>query len=471
MTKRFIVPLLILLVFALVTPVSAQESTPTGGPVYIVQPGDTLWLIAQRFRVSLDDLMAANNLTDATIFVGDRLVIPGYEGLSGTLVTETVPYGGTLRSIVRQFRIEETFLRQLNHIVSPTELYAGVTLILLQQDERPAWSARTSLNQGETLLELAVRQDTDPWTVASINGLSGPWAALPGDVLYLPSGSAETFPTALPPAFSTAVVTPLPITQGGTAQIQVTVSENVTLTGTLVDMPLHFFPGGNGTFIALQGVHALLPPGLYPLRLEATTANQTVQTFEQMVLIVSGYYPEDPTLYVEPETIDPAVTEPENQLIIALTTPSNPERYWGDTFITPAFLYADVTAYTSTFGNRRTYVGQGTDLAVQGFHTGLDYAGGTGLQIVAPAAGVVVFAGPLTVRGNATIIDHGQGVYSGFWHQSEIQVQVSEHVEQGQVIGLVGGTGRVSGPHLHWEIWVNGIQVNPIDWLNEAFPR
>ena len=101
---------------------------------------------------------------------------------------------------------------------------------------------------------------------------------------------------------------------------------------------------------------------------------------------------------------------------------------------------------------------------------GLDFCGGEGLQIFAPAPGKVVFAAPLTVRGNATIIDHGWGVYSGFWHQSQILVNVGDTVEQGQVIGLVGGTGRVTGAHLHWDLWVNGIQVNPLNWLNQTYP-
>jgi murein DD-endopeptidase MepM/ murein hydrolase activator NlpD len=109
-------------------------------------------------------------------------------------------------------------------------------------------------------------------------------------------------------------------------------------------------------------------------------------------------------------------------------------------------------------------------LTIPGFHTGLDFGGGDGLPITAPAAGQVVFAGPLTVRGNATIIDHGWGVYSGFWHQSAIQVQVGQMVEQNEVIGLVGGTGRVTGAHLHWELWVNGIQVDPLDWLIDTYP-
>ncbi|HEY5270928.1 MAG TPA: M23 family metallopeptidase, partial [Anaerolineales bacterium] len=76
-----------------------------------------------------------------------------------------------------------------------------------------------------------------------------------------------------------------------------------------------------------------------------------------------------------------------------------------------------------------------------------------------------------TVRGNATIIDHGQGVYSGLYHQAEIYVSAGDHVTAGQLIGKIGDTGRVTGPHVHWDLWVNGIQVNPTQWLNETFPH
>jgi len=92
------------------------------------------------------------------------------------------------------------------------------------------------------------------------------------------------------------------------------------------------------------------------------------------------------------------------------------------------------------------------------------------LNIYAPAAGKVVFAGPLDVRGNAVILDHGHGVYSGYWHQSEMAVSVGDFLSPGQLIGIIGSTGRSTGPHLHWEIWVNGVQVNPYDWLVNSYP-
>jgi murein DD-endopeptidase MepM/ murein hydrolase activator NlpD len=210
----------------------------------------------------------------------------------------------------------------------------------------------------------------------------------------------------------------------------------------------------------------MLPPGVYPLHIEAKLDDGTTQSFEQNVLVNNAYYPEDVTLYVESEMIDPSVTEPEMQQLIALTTEATPVRMWDGIFTSPA-VYQE---YTSTFGLRRTYKSLDGTLTLDSFHSGLDFAGGEGLAIFAPAAGKVIFAGPLTVRGNATVIDHGWGVYSGFWHQSVLEVNVGDMVTAGQEIGKVGGTGRVTGPHQHWEIWVNGIQVDPMDWLNQVFP-
>jgi len=185
------------------------------------------------------------------------------------------------------------------------------------------------------------------------------------------------------------------------------------------------------------------------------------------VLVKSGYYPAESINGVEADTINPAVTEPENAKILELVAPATPERYWEGVFKSPGH-YPD--CYNSLYGNRRVYETEDRKLSVPGFHSGVDLCGGAGLPIYAPAPGVVVFAGPLEVRGNATIIDHGWGVYSGFWHQSEILVQVGQKVETGDIIGKVGGTGRVTGPHLHWEIWVNSVQVNPLEWLQESFP-
>ncbi|MEW6240027.1 MAG: LysM peptidoglycan-binding domain-containing protein [Chloroflexota bacterium] len=463
----------LLLFLALTLMVFPQHAAAqAAGPVYIVQPGDTLSSIAARFNVTVEELIAANGTTDPNLLAaGQQLIIPGLEGVTGILNTKVINFGDSFRAISRQTQVPVALLQKLNRLVSPTELYIGASLIVPQDEGETGLTAHFTPQPGETLLEMAVRQNSDVWTLASLNALTGGWSALPGDVLYAPGGAGGQSASGLPPAFVSAEVTTLPVKQGGTAVIVVEPArQDIALGGILVDMPLHFFPLDDGRQVALQGVHALLEPGVYPLRLDATFPDASVQSFEQNILIVSGNYLTDPDLYVPAETIDPVNTAPEQNQVVSIVSGATPQRFWQGPFTTPASLYAESTYFTSRFGSRRLYIGQGTDLKIQSFHTGVDFGGGTGLPITAPAPGVVVFTGPLTVRGNATIIDHGWGVYSGFWHQSEFKVQVGDVVEQGQIIGLVGGTGRVTGAHLHWELWVNGVQVEPLDWLNRQYP-
>lgn len=454
---------LILAVF----PASAQTPEPPAGPVYIVQEGDTLWDIAIRFNVSLDSLVSYNNLAGQNIYVGDRLVIPGLENLSGVVSIQPVPFGESLRSLSRLNQVDPAILVELNHIVSPMELYAGYGLILLQPETEPVASGRASLAAGETLLELAVRQGASPWSIAQASGLDRTAAALPGDRLFVPGARAAGPGAGLPAAVSSASLDPLPLTQGQTAQITVSLASEATLGGLLVDHPLQFFQAEGGAWVALQGVHVMTDPGLYPLRLDVTLNDGTVQSFEQMVLVQDGYFRQDPILQVEPSTIDPAVTEPENEWLFSLTSTVTPEKYWDGLFQLPVDSQFCIR---SMYGNRRSY--NGSDFIY--FHSGVDYgicSEAHPFDIYAPAAGVVVFAGPLTVRGNATVIDHGWGIYSGFWHQDEIYVAEGETVQAGQLIGKIGATGRVTGPHLHWEVWSNGVQVNPLQWLEEVFPH
>ena len=468
MSKHLILFILLLSLIFPFQPVLAQDA----GPIYVVQPGDSLSSIAERFSVSLTDLMTVNGIANANqLNAGDSLIIPGLSGITGTLNTEVVNFGDSYRSLIRRTQVSESLFKKLNHVVSPSEFYVGVSMIVPVQSGSSSLEKRISTNPGQSLLEAAVQQNTDVWTLAHNNNLRGSWDGLPGDTLFAPGESnGEQKTSGLPSAFISAEIRDLPLKQGGTGVIKVKTIPNVTLNGLLVDHALHFFPMEDGTQVALQGVHALLAPGVYPLQLEATLPDGSKQSFEQFILIISGNYPDDPLLYVDPATIDPAATEPELQQLIQITLPSNPTKYWSGEFISPAIAYAESTYFTSRYGNRRTYIGQGTNVQVPGFHTGLDFGGGDGLPITAPAAGQVVFAGPLTVRGNATIIDHGWGVYSGFWHQSQINVQVGQIVQQNEIIGLVGGTGRVTGAHLHWEVWVNGIQVDPLDWLILAYP-
>ncbi len=98
-------------------------------------------------------------------------------------------------------------------------------------------------------------------------------------------------------------------------------------------------------------------------------------------------------------------------------------------------------------------------------HTGVDIAVSQGTPIKAAGDGVVKMAGPNGGYGNWTLIDHGGGLATGYGHQSRIAVSIGQHVSTGEVIGYVGSTGASTGPHLHWEVRVNGNPVNPLGWV------
>lgn len=471
MLRKFILFALSLGLVALsFNPVLAQETPPASGPIYIIQRGDTLSTIATRFSITLNELMAANQIENANfISVGQRLVIPGQEVDSGILAINILGFGETLQSISRRNQVSLDFLQRINRITTPSELYAGSSLIVpLTEDAQPL-SKRVAVQPGQSPLEAAILAQSDLWAICSLNALPGTWSLLPGDVYYLPGQPQEgaPAPNGMPPAFEQVLVSPLPTIQGRTVRIDIRTQPGVQLSGTLVDAPLRFFPyEEEGRLVALQGVHVLLEPGAYPLELQARLPDGSLQTFSQRIVVQTGFYPEE-TLLVEPEMIDPVTTESEQAQVVEIISKINPQRQWTGAFKGPAY---DNTCFTSLYGNRRTYIGAGTGERYLGFHSGVDFCGGTGLPITAPAGGTVVFAGPLSIRGNATIIDHGWGVFSGFWHQNEILVTNGQQVSAGELIGYVGGTGRVTGAHLHWEVWVNGIQVNPVEWMNNIYP-
>jgi len=238
----------------------------------------------------------------------------------------------------------------------------------------------------------------------------------------------------------------------------------VTMRGSLADRSLNFFAQDYG-YVALQGIHAMTPPGLYPLTLEGELPGGGRFAFSQNVLIQDADFLYDPSLEVDPATIDPAVTEPEKELWESLGVPVTPDKMWDGLFASP--VPADFRdCWTSLFGNRRSYNGGTYDF----FHSGLDFCGRVGTELDAVAPGKVVYTNSLVVRGGVVVIDHGWGVYTAYDHLSEMLVRPGDMVQTGQLIGLGGDTGRTTGPHLHWEVWVGGVQVNPVDWLARAYP-
>jgi murein DD-endopeptidase MepM/ murein hydrolase activator NlpD len=451
----------------LLLPVStaqAQDAAPSG-PIYIVQDGDNITTIASQFGITVDELITANNISNANLLaVGDELIIPGLQGVTGYLVTEKVGFGSSLNSLAIQNRVPRQMLSRLNRLTSPTELYTGVSLIIPQDETRQKLTSRFILNKGQSLLEFAVLSGLNPWQLSSQNQLTNSSSQPAGSILYLPDSTrAAASLQSLP--LGDVTISPLPLVQGKTISITIPASENTRLSGSLTNHPLHFFPDGNGNQVSLQGIHAMQEPGIYPLTISLELSDGSTYTQEQMVIVQDGHYGQDPVILVQDDFIDPAITQPELDWLTSVTAPASPQKMWNGVWFSPS-PYAYQDCLNSRYGNRRSYNGGPFEF----FHTGVDFCGGELTNIYAPAAGTVVFAGPLTVRGNATIIDHGWGVYTGYWHQNQINVKTGDVVTPGQVIGLVGSTGRVTGAHLHWEVWAGGVQVSPLDWLEKQYP-
>ncbi len=436
-----------------------------GGPTYVVQRGDTLYDIALGFGITVDTLQAANPGIDPnTLSVGQSLIIPGFEGLTGALATHSLEPGETLDSLSLRLGLKRQTLVRLNGVVNPDLLFINESAVVVDApDVLPAVPTSTTylLDPGEGLLAFSAAHNQNPWALAAANRLSDPALVAPGARLVVPGGTHAT--QALPYPLLDVTLRPFPVVQGHTLELQVDTAVPMTVTGVLSDSALHFEadPGANTRYFALQGVYRLLDPNLYPLELSATGADGQVVRLSQRLPVRSGNYLVDDPLTVDPATIDPATTIPEQTQIFALAGPATPQRLWDGLFVLPS-----VGAFRSVFGSLRSYNGG----PYNSFHGGVDFSGAEDRPITAPAPGVVVFTGKLVVRGNATVIDHGWGVYTGYWHQSQILVKIGDHVTTGQILGYQGATGRVTGPHLHWEVIVGGNQVDPLQWTKVAFP-
>jgi hypothetical protein len=176
-----------------------------------------------------------------------------------------------------------------------------------------------------------------------------------------------------------------------------------------------------------------------------------------VLTVVEAAFPEE-FIELAPEQsqllTDPAAIEEERQLLASTYATVTPERLWSGPFVLPA-----VGPTGDLFGMRRSFNGGPFSQ-----HTGVDILAGEGQPVVAANSGRVAFAGELHLRGNTVIIDHGAGVFSGYHHLSQVLVVAGQDVAQGEVIGSVGGTGLATAPHLHWEIVVHGVRVDPLPW-------
>jgi murein DD-endopeptidase MepM/ murein hydrolase activator NlpD len=401
-----------LLVHLIFVPV-AHATPPTQEPttVYVVQLDDALSAIASRYDTTVQALAQANSIENPDlIYPGQRLVIP-----SASPTPEPTP-------------------QEQVHVVQ----------------------------RGETLYRIAQRYGTTVQALAAANNLANPNLIYRGQKLIIPVSMASPAEP-LPAPFVAVELTPSPVVQGQTLVIKVKAEGIAGLSGLYdQDRPVIFFEGEGGHW-ALVGIHALTEVGTHSLKLTATdAAGQQTEVLLSVLVVDGGYGVEN--IVLPPDRallLDPDLIQMERERLAQVFGVFGRQQLWVGPFIVPA-----KGPITSQFGTRRSYNGG----PARSYHEGIDYDAPPGAAVLAANDGQVALAEPLTVRGNAVIIDHGLGVYSGYYHLSEINVQEGQQMKKGDVVGKVGDTGLATGPHLHWEIRISGINVDPAQWTWQTIP-
>jgi murein DD-endopeptidase MepM/ murein hydrolase activator NlpD len=215
-----------------------------------------------------------------------------------------------------------------------------------------------------------------------------------------------------------------------------------------------------GIWRALLGVDLELKPENYPLALTATTESAEPISCSAMIDVKEGKFATE-SLKVAPNFVEPnpeqlARAEAERQRLRAIFATITPERLWDGSFHYP------LTGINTggNFGKRRILNGK-----TGSPHSGVDFPASAGTPVYAAQRGRVVLAEPLYFSGNTVILDHGLGIYTFYAHFESISVQAGDLVDAGALLGKVGSTGRVTGPHLHWGATVNRARTNPLQLI------
>lgn len=231
------------------------------------------------------------------------------------------------------------------------------------------------------------------------------------------------------------------------------------------DRVTDFFPVEDDGFYGFFAAGMELAARSYDLSVFAIMSDGTRVTFDTRVVVDLGGFIGQ-TLEIPPERvhlIDPEVERTEFARLNAVFQNVTTEVLWDSGEVD--FQYPINAAITSPFGAVRFLNG-----TTETRHTGWDMTATTGTPVAAMAAGKVAFAAPLDIRGNYVLIDHGYGLFSGYAHLSVINVVRGQEITKGQIIAMSGNQGRSSGPHMHWEINLNGEWIDSVDFMKMWIP-
>ncbi len=252
-------------------------------------------------------------------------------------------------------------------------------------------------------------------------------------------------------------LTPSVVLAGAPELLRVIAPHADAVDGEWLGRKLQFFRS-HGVWVALAGVDVEAPIGPSTLHIAAHEGPRTTD-LSRSILIHAAHY-RTGSLTVAPRFVEPGPDaqkeiEEEAKLKAKVYASSAPEHLWSGSFRAPV-----ASLPTDSFGTRRMFNGK-----LASIHKGADFRAAMGTPVHATNSGVVVLARPMYYEGNCVIIDHGMGLFTLSMHFSRIDVHEGQRVKAGDVLGLSGATGRVTGPHLHWAVRWHGANLDPLKLL------
>ena len=258
---------------------------------------------------------------------------------------------------------------------------------------------------------------------------------------------------------------PVEVLQGEIAELQIPSHGLSAVTGWLGKQIIPFYRNGEGTYAALVGIDLEAKPGTVKVVVKSTTdAGAHHETVIALRIKPKLFKKESFSVAAEFDSLSEEVLERirrEQDEFSRVFASSAPQRLWEGAFVPP--VSAEVS---SPFGYRRVINGM-----PRAPHTGTDLRVPTGTEVRASNNGKVVLLGDFFFSGRSVILDHGGGLYTMYFHLSEFRVEEGTTAGKGDVIGLSGMTGRVTGPHLHWGARLNNARIDPFELVGKLLGK
>ncbi len=369
-----------------------------------------------------------------------------------TLVEHLVQPGDTWTALAWRYGLDAEELRAANgHINREREPTIGRHLSISNPSlyDRPGIIV---VSPAGGLMAASAVQGANPWLIALLNGISSPYRPLLFRPLFMPVGQEPVHE--LPPGFQTVELSQVPAIPGQAVAVRATREDSSPAELSYAGIPINAFVNG-GRLVAIGGTGAFFSPGEHELVINPENGPLWVQPW----LMIPGQWTfEEITLTGPAAAIDAESIRLERERLFAIWNLASGTPLWQSSFQSPIQKFLDLS---SLYGARRSYNGG----PYRSYHEGLDFSAYGGTPVYAPAAGTIVLAETLYVRGGAVIIDHGLGIYTGMYHMSEVTVQTGQNILPGDLVGRVGTTGLSTGNHLHWDLLIAGTWVDPTSWL------